>query len=75
MGHNEDVALVRLWFERLAACMRAVDYAGARALFAEDVVGFGSVAGFVTGREALETEQWHKVWPVTCWSHAPQCQT
>jgi ketosteroid isomerase-like protein len=62
MAQDDDVALIRRWFGRLAECMQAVDYAGARPLFAEDVIAFGSLAGFVAGREALEREQWRNVW-------------
>lgn len=65
MAHEDDVALIRRWFQRLAEHMRAVDYVGARPLFAEDVIAFGSFASFLTGREALEREQWRKVWGAT----------
>ncbi|MCB1884324.1 MAG: DUF4440 domain-containing protein [Geminicoccaceae bacterium] len=62
MAHDDDAALIRRWFQRLAEHMQAVDYVGARPLFAEDVVAFGSFARFVNGREALEREQWRNVW-------------
>jgi ketosteroid isomerase-like protein len=62
MVRDDEVELIRLWFRRLAECMQAVDYAAARPLFAEDVIAFGSLAGFVAGREALEREQWRNVW-------------
>jgi hypothetical protein len=29
------------------------------------VIAFGSFASFLTGREALEREQWRKVWGTT----------
>ena len=60
--HGADVALIRRWFERLAERVRAVDYAGARPLFADDMIAFGTFADFVTGRDAVEREQWRNVW-------------
>jgi ketosteroid isomerase-like protein len=65
MAHDDDAALIRQWFCRLAEHMQAVDYVAARPLFAEDVIAFGSLAGFMTGRAALEAEQWRKVWGAT----------
>jgi ketosteroid isomerase-like protein len=62
MARDDDMALIHRWFRRLAECMQAVDYVGARPLFTEDVIAFGSLAGFVAGREALEREQWRNVW-------------
>jgi ketosteroid isomerase-like protein len=41
---------------------RAVDYVGARPLFAEDLTAFGTVADFVTGRDAIEKQQWRNIW-------------
>ena len=55
--------LFRSWFERLARHVDAVDFAGARPLFAEDLIAFGTVAEFVTGRVAVEQAQWRNVWP------------
>jgi ketosteroid isomerase-like protein len=63
--HPDDLALVRKWFERLSEHVRAVDFAGARPLFAEDMIAFGTFADFITGREAVERAQWRSVWPVT----------
>ena len=54
---------IREWFQRFEACVRAVDYAGAREYVAEDVVGFGTYSAVLTGREALEAGQWANVWP------------
>ena len=47
----------------MQACVRAVDYERARALFANDVVAFGTFAAVVTSRDRLEREQWRNVWP------------
>jgi len=57
-----DIGLVRRWFQRLELCVRSADYAGARPLFAQDVITFGTFATFTTGRDATETEQWRTVW-------------
>jgi ketosteroid isomerase-like protein len=60
--HEQDVDLVRRWFGRLAERVRAVDYVGARPLFAEDMIAFGTFTAFMTGRDAVEREQWRNVW-------------
>ncbi len=59
---EEDVALVCRWFQRLQLCVQAVDFVGARPLFAENMITFGTFTAFVTGREATENEQWRNVW-------------
>jgi ketosteroid isomerase-like protein len=59
---EEDVTLVRRWFERLANYVQAVDFVGARPLFAEDMVAFGTFANFLVGREATERGQWRNIW-------------
>ena len=61
---SEDLALIRDWFEELARHVRAVDFAAARHLFAEDMIAFGTYSDFVVGREAVEAQQWRKVWPL-----------
>jgi ketosteroid isomerase-like protein len=59
---EDDLALVRQWFQRLQLHVQAVDFAGARPLFAEDVITFGSFNPFTIGRKATEEEQWRTVW-------------
>src|SRR5687767_12514180 len=59
---TEDVALVRRWFQRLQLHVQAVDFAGARPLFSEDLITFGSFNPFTIGRDANEEEQWRTVW-------------
>jgi ketosteroid isomerase-like protein len=59
----EDVEGVRRWFERLAKHVRAVDFAGARPIFAEDMIAFGTFTEFMTGRDNAEAKQWRNVWP------------
>lgn len=61
----DDLARVRRWFDRLSQHVRAVDYAGARPLFAEDMIAFGTFENFITGRDRVEAAQWHNVWGVT----------
>jgi ketosteroid isomerase-like protein len=39
-----------------------VDFVGARSLFSEDVITFGSFNPFTIGRDATEEEQWRTVW-------------
>jgi ketosteroid isomerase-like protein len=61
---DADVAIqIRAWFEALQRCVRAVDYATARAIFAPDVVSFGTRADLVRGLDALQAQQWSGVWP------------
>ncbi|HVH79999.1 MAG TPA: nuclear transport factor 2 family protein [Stellaceae bacterium] len=61
----DDLARVKAWFERLSEQVRAVDYEGARPLFAGDMVAFGTFENFITGRERVEQAQWRNVWGVT----------
>jgi len=63
--HPDDLARVKAWFERLSERVRAVDFAGAHRLFAEDMVAFGTFENFITGRDRVEAAQWRNVWPVT----------
>jgi ketosteroid isomerase-like protein len=55
--------VARAFLTEMQQCVRAVDYARARPLFAEDAVAFGTFAAVVEGRERLEHEQWRNVWP------------
>jgi ketosteroid isomerase-like protein len=60
---DADLAEVKAWFTELARHVRAVDFAAARHLFAQDFVAFGTFTDFVVGREPAERDQWRKVWP------------
>jgi ketosteroid isomerase-like protein len=60
--YEDDLALVRRWFQRLQLCVQTVDYIGSRPLFAEDMITFGTYTAFTVGRDATETEQWRHVW-------------
>lgn len=61
----DDLARVKAWFQRLSDHVRAVDYEGARPIFADDMIAFGTFENFITGREAVEKAQWRSVWGVT----------
>ena len=62
---SDDVnQAARAWLRALQDCVRRVDYEAGRALFAEDVVAFGSRAGtLLHGLDELGTQQWSGVWP------------
>jgi len=62
-ANAEDLAGVRRWFDRLAEHVRAVDFAGARPIFAPDMIAFGTFTDFMTGRDKAEAAQWRNVWP------------
>ncbi len=59
----EDIDTIKAWFRELANHVRAVDFASARHLFAEDFVAFGTFTDFMIGRELAEKNQWRNVWP------------
>src|SRR6201984_146920 len=61
----DDLAKVKAWFERLSEHVRAVDYPGARPIFADDMIAFGTFENFITGRDRVEAAQWRNVWGVT----------
>lgn len=61
--HDVDLDSIRTWFRDLSAYVRAVDFAPARRLFAEDFLSFGSITDFMIGRDEAEATQWRKVWP------------
>ncbi len=61
--HPDDLARIKAWFERLAGHVRKVDFAGARPLFAADMIAFGTVKDFVDGQPGAEAAQWKSVWP------------
>jgi ketosteroid isomerase-like protein len=61
----DDLARVKAWFQRLSDHVRAVDYEGARPIFADDMIAFGTFENFITGRDRVEAAQWRSVWGVT----------
>jgi len=56
---------VHAWLDHWAQAIRNGDFAAGRSMFSEDVVAFGTVAGAVSGIDALMTQQWERVWPRT----------
>jgi ketosteroid isomerase-like protein len=62
---TEDVETIRSWLEEFSAAVRDVDYERGKAMFAPDVVGFGTYAGVRVGLEALVDGQWRNIWGVT----------
>lgn len=54
---------VEEWFARLSRYCANVDYEAARAIFADDVVSFGTKAEVVSGLDRLVAEQWRGIWP------------
>ncbi len=56
-------AALRAWFHELQSCVQAVDYDRAEAIFAPDVMGFGTYKDIAAGRDTLRREQWSKIWP------------
>ncbi|WP_162914294.1 YybH family protein [Taklimakanibacter lacteus] len=51
------------WLREWERLINALDFAGGRALFAEDVVSFGTFADMLHGLDELEHRQWRKIWP------------
>ena len=60
--NDDDLAAVRQWFDTLSKHCRAVDYEGARPIFADDMIAFGTFTDFMIGRDLAEQKQWRNVW-------------
>ena len=60
--HPDDLAAVRAWFDALSTHCRAIDYEGARPIFADDMIAFGTFTDFMHGRDLAEQKQWRNVW-------------
>ena len=54
--------VVRAWLAEMEACVRAEDFARCRAIFAPEVVAFGSRGARLVGLDDLERNQWRRVW-------------
>jgi len=65
MSVNPEIEPIHIWLKGFSQAVRARDYALGRQFFADQVVGFGSVAQRCDGLENLELSQWRKVWDVT----------
>ncbi|MBI4635454.1 MAG: nuclear transport factor 2 family protein [Candidatus Rokubacteria bacterium] len=59
----DPIAPLRAWLRAWQACVRAVDFAGGRALCIPDLLAFGTRAEIVQGVENVEAQQWRQVWP------------
>jgi ketosteroid isomerase-like protein len=62
---DDEVASIRQWLEDFSAAVRAVDYERGMAMFAPEVVGFGTYASMLVGLEKLVAGQWRNIWGVT----------
>ena len=51
------------WLKEWERLINDVDFEGARPLFADSVVSFGTVAEVLYGLDQLEAMQWRKIWP------------
>lgn len=60
---DDPVAAALGWFAELGRCCAAVDYDSAEAIFAPDVVSFGTRADVVSGLGPLRRNQWEGIWP------------
>jgi ketosteroid isomerase-like protein len=60
---DDDRHSIAEFFERWGSLVGNVDFRRARGLYTDDVIAFGSLGKTMTSREALEAEQWRKVWP------------
>jgi ketosteroid isomerase-like protein len=60
---EEDRRSVAEWYSRWSGYVADVNFKPARAMFAEDVIAFGSKVEVMTSQEQLEREQWRSVWP------------
>jgi ketosteroid isomerase-like protein len=61
-GLEEAKRIALGWLAEMEACVRAVDYACCRRIFAADVVGYGTRVDAAVGLDALERDQWRHIW-------------
>ena len=64
LAEQRFVAVAREWLSAFQAGARG-GFRRRAAVFAEDVVAFGTWAAVVQGQRRLEAEQWSNVWPKT----------
>ena len=60
---EDDFNAIRQWFAEWSVNVAEVDFVPARALFEDNVAGFGTHMDVVEGLDALENGQWRSVWP------------
>jgi ketosteroid isomerase-like protein len=58
-----DDASIRGWLDAWGDLVASSDIDAARALFADDVIGYGTRANEAIGLDRLVSDQWSKVWP------------
>ena len=51
------------WLKEWQRLINDVDFEGARSLFADSVVSFGTFAEVLYGLDQLEAMQWRRIWP------------
>ena len=55
--------VVLAWLAEMERCVRNQAFDQGRAIFAPDVVAFGSLGERLVGLDTLERDQWRRVWP------------
>ena len=60
-----DTTSISNWLRDFARAVRERDIDSGRAMFAPEVVGFGTVASTASGLDDLVDRQWLQVWPFT----------
>lgn len=59
---GDAITIAREWLTAMQGYVRAIDYDGARGIFRDDVVGFGTYSGVLDGLDELVAGQWTNVW-------------
>jgi catechol 2,3-dioxygenase-like lactoylglutathione lyase family enzyme/ketosteroid isomerase-like protein len=62
-AEGDEIAPLREWLSAFAAHVRAIDFAGGKAMCAPDMLAFGTYAGMVERIEDVMNAQWYKIWP------------
>lgn len=63
MRDDADHGAIRAFFAEWGGYVAAVDFASARPLFDDGVIGFGTFMDTVVGLDNLERGQWRSIWP------------
>ncbi|MFQ6027918.1 MAG: YybH family protein [Dehalococcoidia bacterium] len=56
-------AAITEWYAKLSQYCASVDYDSTQAIFADDVLSFGTRADIVSGLGPLQKNQWEGIWP------------
>ena len=62
-GGGDEIAPLRAWLTAFAERVRAVDFAGGKAMCAPDMLAFGTFARMVENIDDVMAAQWYKIWP------------